>query len=358
MKRIFNLCVIAAFLLCGICMFSACSNDDDPSPKDYFPSWNKCDALTALQEFVEDVTDPKSANFISEEDRIATFDMDGTFVGELYPTYFEYNLLEYRVLDDTTYRDQAPEEVKEAAQAIRSFVRNHQALPDHFDMIHARAAAKAYAGMTIAQFDTYVKAYADQPANGFQGMTYGQSFYQPMLEVFDYLKAKGFTYYVVSGSDRFICRALVEPIGIAPNRVIGMDVKLVSSSQGEEAGVNYTMSQQEDIVRTDELIIKNLKTNKVLQISQEIGKVPVLSFGNSSGDCAMHNFCLSNSKHRSAAFMLIADDDERDHANREKALSLAERWHEAGYHVISMKDDFRTIYADGVQKTEFSFPDN
>ena len=97
-----------------------------------------------------------------------------------------------------------------------------------------------------------------------------------------------FTYYVVSGSDRFICRSLVESIGIEPNRVIGMDVRLVSSSQGTEAGVDYTMSQKEDLIRTDELIIKNLKTNKVLQISQEIGKVPVLSFGNSSGDCAMH----------------------------------------------------------------------
>ena len=105
-------------------------------------------------------------------------------------------------------------------------------------------------------------------------MTYGQSFYKPMLEVFDYLKDNGFTYYVVSGTDRFICRALVESIGIAPNRVIGMDVKLQSSGQGEEDGVNHTFGKEEDLIRTDQLIIKNLKTNKVLQITQEIGKVP------------------------------------------------------------------------------------
>ena len=345
--------------LCVASVFTSCSKDDDETqdPKAYFTSWNNCEALTALQEYVEDVTNPKSPNFISVEDRIATFDMDGTFVGELYPTYFEYNLLEHRVLDDPSSRNQAPDDVREAAQNIRDFVRQGTALPDHFDMIHARAAAKAYAGMTIAQFDTYVKTYAAKPANGFKGMTYGQSFYQPMLEVFRYLKANGFTYYVVSGSDRFICRALVESIGIEPNRVIGMDVRLVSSSQGEEAGVNYTMSQKEDLVRTDELIIKNLKTNKVLQISQEIGKVPVLSFGNSSGDCAMHNYCLSNSRYRTVAFMLIADDDVRDHANREKALSLAQKWRDAGYHVISMRDDFRTIYGTGVEKTDFSFPE-
>ena len=349
----------AILVISGATVLTSCSKDDDngivvQSTKEYFTLWNQCEALTALQDYVKDVTDPNSPNFIKEEDRIATFDMDGTFVGELYPSYFEYNLLEHRVLDDATY--DAPKDVMEAGQAIRDFVRNGKKLPDHFDMVHAYAAAKAYSGMTLAEFDAYVKAYAQQPANGFSGMTYGQSFYKPMLEVFEFLKDNGFTYYVVSGSDRFICRALVESIGIPSNRVIGMDVKLMSSSQGTVAGVDYTMSQREDLVRTDQLIIKNLKTNKVLQISQEIGKVPVLSFGNSGGDAAMHNFALGNQQHKSAAFMLIADDDARDHANREKALKLGEQWREAGYHVISMRDNFKTIYGDGVTKTDFSFP--
>lgn len=350
--------MLAAILtICGSLMTS-CNKDHDVEIleiRDNFPSWNNCEALSALKEYVEDVTNPQSPNFINVEDRIATFDMDGTFVGELYPTYFEYNLFEYRVLEDPSYKDKAPEEVRQAAQNIRDFVRQGTPLPDHFDMIHAQAAANAYAGMTLAEFDSYVKAYAAQPANGFTGMTYSQSFYRPMLEVFNYLKANGFTYYVVSGTDRFICRALVEPIGIASNRVIGMDVKLMTNNQGEEAGVDYTMGKKENLIRTNELILKNLKTNKVLQISQEIGKVPVLSFGNSGGDCSMHNYCLNN-KHRSAAFMLVADDDERDHANREKALTLASKWKEEGYHVISMRDDFRTIYGSGVQKVNFTFP--
>ena len=352
MKKL-NRILILAIVFCATILAGCRKIDPDPA-KTFFTQWNSCEALTALQEYVQDVTNPSSANFIKPEDRIATFDMDGTFVGELYPTYFEYNLLEYRALDDPSYKDKAPDSVRETAQEIRDFVRNGTKLPDHFDMKHAQAAATAYAGMTLAEFDAYVKAYAAKPANGFSGMTYGQSFYKPMLEVFKYLEANGFTYYVVSGSDRFICRALVEAIGIAPNRVIGMDVRLRSSSQGTEAGVDYTMGQREDLIRTDELIIKNLKTNKVLQISQEIGKVPVLSFGNSGGDSAMHNYCLSNSL-KSAAFMLIADDPDRDHANREKALKLGEQWRQAGYHVISMRDDFKTIYGPGVQKVDFTF---
>ncbi len=352
MKRYF--CLVALILAA---VFTGCTKDNPETPKSYFTQWNSCEALTALQEYVKDVTDPSSKNYIEPADRIATFDMDGTFVGELYPTYFEYNLLEYRVLDDPAYKDKAPADVKETAQEIRDFVRLGTKLPDHFDMKHAQAAATAYAGMTLAEFDAYVKAYAAKPANGFTGMTYGQSFYKPMLEVFDYLEDNGFTYYVVSGSDRFICRALVESIGIAPNRVIGMDVKLRSSEQGGEEGVNYTFGKEEDLIRTDQLIIKNLKTNKVLQITQEIGKVPVLSFGNSGGDSAMHNYCLSNTKHRTAAFMLIADDEARDHANREKALKLGEQWRAAGYYVISMRDDFRTIYGENVKLAPFSFTD-
>ena len=109
--------------------------------------------------------------------------------------------------------------------------------------------------MTLAEFDAYVKAYASKPANGFRNMTYGQSFYKPMLQIFEFLKDKGFTFYVVSGSDRFICRALVEAIGIDPNRVIGMDVMLRSNKQGDEAGVNYTIGKKEDLIRTDSLLI-------------------------------------------------------------------------------------------------------
>lgn len=340
-------------------LISGCS-----SSRDHFKLWNDCNALDTLIKYVEDVTNVKSENYIPIEDRIVTFDMDGTFVGELYPSYFEYNMLEYRVLDDASYRDKAPESVVETAQEIRDFVRTGKKLPDHFDMKHAYAAAEAYSGMSVKEFDKYVKDFAAKPVNGFTNMTYAQSFYKPMLEVFSYLEKNDFTYYVVSGSDRFICRSLVESLNIAPNRVIGMDVTLKSTNQGENQGVNYTMGVDEDLIRTNELIIKNLKTNKVKQIAQEIGKVPVLSFGNSGGDSAMHNYCLSNEKYKTAAFMLVADDNDRDHAMKygedEAAFnarieSLNTNWTSANYNVISMKNDFKTIYGENVLKTDFIF---
>ena len=366
---------ISIILIPLVMSFTGCSSTPREA-KVYLASWNNCSSLTTLKEYIKDVTNKNSKNFIPVEDRIATFDMDGTFVGELYPSYFEYNLLEYRGLEDETYTNK-DEYVVETAQDIRNFVRNGKALPkydeDHgFDLKHAHAAAKAYAGMSLAEFNTYVKEFAKKPANGFENMTYAESFYKPMLEVFDYLKANDFTFYVVSGSDRFICRSLVESLGIESNRVIGMDVTLKSSKQGDADGVNYTMQSDEDLYRTDELIIKNLKTNKVKQIAQEIGKVPVLSFGNSGGDSAMHNYCLSNEKYRTEAFMLVADDDQRDHARKQivdggivrlendeefeaRIEGLNSDWTKAHYNVISMKDDFKTIYGEDVVKTDFVF---
>ena len=344
--------ILSIFLFLTIFTFVSCKNSE--KKKEYFSLWkNDCDAINTLKNYVEDVTDKKSSNYIPVEDRIATFDMDGTFLGELYPTYFEYNMLEYRALEDPTYTNK-DESVVEAANDIRDFVRNGTPLPSGFDMIHAHAAAKAYAGMTVDEFDAYVKKYAENTPNGFKGMTYADSFYKPMLEIFDYLEDNDFTYYVVSGSDRFICRALVDFIGIPSNRVIGMDVVLKSSGQGDNDGVNYTMNPDEYLVRTDELIIKNLKTNKVKQIAQEIGKVPVLSFGNSSGDCAMHNYCKGNPLHKSEAFMLIADDDVRDHADLVETARRIDMWGN-NYNIISMKNDFKTIYGYDVEKTDFIF---
>ena len=69
-----------------------------------FKYWVKnAEPQQKLVEFVKDVTNPKSKNFIPVEDRIATFDMDGTFIGESMPCYFEWMLYLERALHDPDY---------------------------------------------------------------------------------------------------------------------------------------------------------------------------------------------------------------------------------------------------------------
>ena len=219
-------------------------------------------------------------------------------------------------------------------------------------MQHAVQAARAYAGMTLGEFEDFVNEILLRNVDGFEGMTYGEAFYLPMVEVIEYLEENGFKCYVCSGSDRFICRVFIEGmVDIPYEQIIGMDVELEATNQGEEDGLNYVFSTSDDLLRTDHLLIKNLKTNKVLQIAQEIGRKPVLSFGNSSGDVSMHNYTISNNTYKSAAFMLIADDDQRDYGNPEKGPELREKWEGSGYQVISMANDWKTIYGEDVVKT-------
>ncbi len=315
-----------------------------------FADWNPdAPALNALIEYVEDVTDESSPNYIPPADRIATFDMDGTLCAELNPTYLEYYLLAWRILKDPTY--QPDEEMLEFGRMLRDHALD-KSFPDHMDMLHATHAAKAYAGMTLTQFQDFVTNCLVREADGFEGMTYANTFYTPMIQVVEYLQENGFKVYVCSGSDRFICRTYIEGVLDIPyEQIIGMDVAVEATNQGDADGLDYVYTSEDTIVRTDRLLIKNLKMNKVAQIVKEIGRQPVLSFGNSGGDVSMHNYTIFNNRYRSAAFMLIADNEEQDYGNAEKVQPLKEKWEASGYHVISMRDDFRTIYGDEVTKT-------
>ena len=100
---------LASFILglSALTLLPACGNQQT-SANTPLPSWNECQAATKLTDFVKKVT-TSGKDFVPASDRIAVFDMDGTLYGELFPTYLEYVMYEYRVLDDPTYKDKASE---------------------------------------------------------------------------------------------------------------------------------------------------------------------------------------------------------------------------------------------------------
>ena len=346
MKRII---AVLTILVMTAALFAAPAFAED-GEEEAFACWNPdAPALKVLTEYVENVTDVASPDFIPEADRIAVFDMDGTLCGELYPTYLEYYLLARRIFCDPTY--QPDEEMLEFGRVLRDHALD-KSFPDGMDVLHGEHAARAYAGMTLTEFADFVTNQVVREVDGFEGMTYANTFYLPMIEVVDYLQENGFKVYVCSGSDRFICRTFIEGILDIPyEQIIGMDVDIEATNEDGEDGLKYVYTSEDNIVRTDRLLIKNLKMNKVKAIVKEIGRQPVLSFGNSGGDVSMHNYTVFNNRYKSAAFMLIADDEERDYGSTEKVQPLKEKWEESGYHVISMKNDFRTIYGEDVVKT-------
>ena len=339
-----------ALLMALLMAFTSFAFAEAHAVEDLFTQWNPdAPALRALTEYVEAVTDPDSPDFIPPVDRIATFDMDGTLMGELAPTYLEVMLLVERILADPSY--QPDEEMLEFGRMSRDHAPD-KSFPDDYDYEFSRHQARAFAGMTLNEYADFVTRFLVREADGFEGMTYADAYYLPMVEVVDYLLDNGFKCYVVSGSDRFIVRAFIEgAFDIPSDNIIGSDTALEARNQGDTDGIEYVFTGDDELVRTDRLLVKDLKTNKVIQIAQEIGKQPVLSFGNSSGDVSMNNFALWNNRYRSAAFQLIADDDARDYGNPDNHDSLTEKWQGMGYNVISMRDDWKTIYGEDVVKT-------
>ena len=315
-----------------------------------FEYWNEdSEALKTLIEYVEDVTDEKSENFIPAVDRIATFDMDGTLMAELCPTYIGVKLLMERIFNDPSYA--ADEEMREFGYMIRDHAMD-KSFPEDFDYTFSSHEAKAFAGMSLNEYADYVTGFLLKEADGFENLLYGNAYYLPMSEIIDYLQSRDFKCFIVTGSDRFFVRTVTEGvIDIPYENIIGSDVELQTRDQGDTENHVYEYTGKDTLVRTDRLIIKNVKTSKVLQIAQEIDRKPVLSFGNSSGDVSMHNYTISNNGYKSIAFQLIADDDVRDYGDSSKGKQLREKWESMGFVVVSMKDDWKTIYGDDVVKT-------
>ena len=328
------------------------TEDETTNSEDPLSLWTEGAASKqALIDYVEAVTDESSPDFIPAEDRVATFDVDGTLINETDPNYFDYMLLVHRVLEDPDYKGKASDFEKSVANKIVDQNENGTKY-DELPVEHGQAVASAFAGMTVDEFYDYVHEFAASDMPSYEGMKRGNAFYQPMVQAVEYLQANDFDVYMVSGTDRLIMRGLFSselcPLNIPLDHVLGSDESLVGSEQEEADGLDYTFSQDEELVLGGEFYMKTLKENKCYIIQREVAKVPVLSFGNSSGDFSMDNYALSNPDYRSAAFQLCCDDIDRENGNLEKAEEMRTQCEENGYVAISMKDDWSTIYGDGV----------
>lgn len=318
----------------------------------YLTLWNdEAPAKKALAEYVAAVTDEDNPDYIPVENRIAVFDLDGTLFCETDPNYFDYTLLLYRVTEDPEYKDKASEFEKEVAQKIKTQNETGESFSG-LEVDHGKAVASAFAGMTIKEFNDYIQEFKKQPMPSYEGMTRGDGWYLPMLQVVDFLRANDFTVFVVSGTDRFIVRGIADgsPLKVPNSQIIGSDETVVTKKQGDEDGLDYVYEADDELVLGGDFVVKNLKMNKVAVIAQEIGVQPVLSFGNSTGDASMDEYTINNNPYRSMAIMLCCDDTERENGNIEKAEKMYSLCDEFGWIPVSMKNDWTTIYGEGVTK--------
>jgi hypothetical protein len=293
----------------------------------------------AIVDYVAAVTDESSPDFIPPERRIAVFDLDGTLFCETDPTYFDWQMFEKRVLDDPSCH--ARDKLKDAARMSRE-----KGVYPPLGNERERITAEAYKGISLDELDAFICQFMKEPEPGYPGMKRGEMFYLPMVQLVEYLVGKEFTVYVVSGSDRFIVRALVcGRLPVPPWRVIGSDCTIVSRTQNGEDALFYTFGKDDVPILDGSLIVKNLQMNKVSAIIREIGVKPVLSFGNSHTDASMANYVIGGNEYKAAAFMLVCDDMKRENGNPKKAAEMKKECEKYGWIPVSMRDDWKVIYA-------------
>ena len=318
-----------------------------------FQYWNDdSPTLQKIVEFVEDVTNPKSANFIPPEDRIATFDMDGTFYCETAPLYFQEMMFFHRVLEDDSY--QAPKKYVNLAKRILPKVMAKENRTPAEQKLHVEGLTAVYAGMTPEEYRAYVRKFMDTNEVGLTNLKRGEAFYLPMVEIISYLTNNDFAVYIDSACGADTTRELVG--GVIPiryDRIIASDFKYTSTNMGKDDPHDHFYDRhKEKIVISGKPLYDNAKTIKIFSILNHIGKKPVLAFGNSSGDSGMLEYTLHDNKYRSMSFFVICDDTERELGNPKRAASDTALALKRGWNPISMRDEFKTIYGDNVTRTK------
>ena len=343
MKNLMALLIAVIIALTGITGFALA----EPAGEDPFSLWNPdAAARNALVEYLAAVTDEASPDYIPVKDRIAVFDLDGTLMCETDPFCFEYMVFADYALN---HAEDMPEEVLAVAREILDAAGG--AKPSDMSVRQAAAAAVAYKGMTMAELSAVVEAFKASEAWGFTGMTRGEAWFRPMVQLVGQLQANGFTVYIDTATERNIVRQVIAGVlDIPPSQVIGTEYGYTATNQGEAADADYTFRSDDQVVFDGNYYGENAKTSKVDAIVREIGQQPVLAFGNSSGDLAMAVYTISDNPYRSAAYIVLADDDVREWGDPEEAAEKKASYEAMGIGTISMRDDFLTIYGDGVAK--------
>ncbi len=315
-------------------------------------SWNDdSPTIKLVKDYVKNVTDEKSADFIPKEDRVVTIDWDGTLYGELDPIYLDWAMYVHRVLWDSTYTP-TPEQVEVARQVEE--VERTRKFPSGLEAQHAKCLAEVFGGMSVSDFKAYVAEFAETDAPKFKNLKRKDAYFKPMVELVKYLEANDFDCYIVSGTDRNVLQVLLKDYfpEIRPDHIKGSVSTVVASGQGDKDGLDYTWNKTDVPTLGGQLVIKDVKANKPTIIATEIGKQPVISLGNSSGDSSMANYVVNNNKYKSLALMLMCDDTTRDWGELDKAQSMKESCEKNGWHAVSERDEWKTIFGDGVSLDE------
>ena len=297
---------------------------------DPLPSWNNGPLKKAIIDYVTKATTSNGPGFIPVADRIATFDNDGTLWSEMPTIELEYAKLAFKKMIHKN-----PELAKQQPyKAIIEKDKKYLSTVDESTLV--AVILKSLSGTTEAEFDHSVKAYFDTAHYVIQHKIYPiqDATYKPQIELLEYLRANGFKTYICSGGTIEFVRAIsLKYYGIPAEQVIGSKLQ-------------YKFDETtHHIVREGKIASICDKAGKPDNIQWHIGKIPVFASGNvkSGGDIEMLKFSQT-SKYPNFQLMVNHDDGVREVAYQEKdnaslTASATNKWH-----VVSMKNDWKTIF--------------
>ena len=354
MKSLFLKKKVIAALMAGMFAFGSFTAVDAASRAELvaikvqtaadFQYWEKnAPTKKALVKYVQDVTNPRSKNYIPPEDRIATLDLDGTLYCETAPYYFQEMMFLHRALEDKNFA--ATPEMKSIASKVKPYIMNKESIPKDLGAEFAVQMRKSYAGMTKEEYSDYVKKFMETNEVGLTNLKRGEAYYLPMVEV----PASARPAWRARQS--WIMRNCWGKANWMRKSRLLLGVAYVTTGMGTEAPDKHFYDRhKEKVVRSDVFLGENGNCNKIFSIFTEIGKRPVLAFGNSMGDSGMLEFNLQNDKYRTMSFYVLCDDTERELGNLAKAEKQEKFAKERGWNTISMKKEFKTIYGDNVKR--------
>ena len=314
------------------------------NPYNPLPSWNDCESKAKLINFINNISN------IPKEARIAVFDLDGTLFQETDPVYNDWKIYQYRILNDTNYTP--TENQKRIVNKLNKAIKDH-VMPDNLEIEIYYSNAEIFKGMTLDEYDKYIKDFLNKPSDGYNNLLRGNAFFIPMLEIIEYLQKNQFNIYIVSATDRYQVRSVINGhINIPISNVIGTDYELSVINQGNKKGYKYNYFPNEKIILKGELISLNSRLNKINGIIRNIGRKPILMFGNSEGDSSMADYVISDNEYNSLSFMVLNDDLIRERGNQISANKMKQLCEKKNWIPISMKNDWKTIYGIDVSRND------
>src|SRR2546421_4524865 len=333
-----NLATIA--LACMVVFVTIAAQAADP-----LALWNDGPAQQAIVEFVKATITQGGPQFVPPEERIATFDQDGTLWVE-HPMYSQVMYCLQRV---PALVKAKPELAKVAPfSTVLEVLHGDRAAMEKLSMQDLeKILAATLTGMSVDTFNAEVKKWLAEAKDPRWKKPYTELTYLPMQEVLKYLRANGYKTCIVTGGGQDFVRVYAEQVyGIPPEQVVG-------SAGGTKYG--YDTAGRPTLTKEPKLLLNDNDAGKPEAIHLVIGRRPYAAFGNSTGDQQMLEYTKAGDGAR-LCMLVLHDDPKREYAYGPAqglpdtkvgtfTQALYDEAKKQGWTVISMKDDWKVIFS-------------